>query len=202
MQNVADTLRPQFERLGLRVLVQNETPRDVIVEAFKQYNDCVLFATRTFFEGVDIQGQNLRLVIIDKLPFPAPNPLSDRQAEMLKRWATESGNFKPWEIDKLPFDMISIPEMTIAVKQGVGRLIRTQSDFGVVAILDTRIWTKHYGRMKVVPSLPSTEVYHSFYQLTYWAEEEAPGHIGRAVTEQEEKMVKLVQGFNAGVLQM
>jgi len=102
----------------------------------------VLFATRSFWEGVDIPGSALSLVIIDKLPFaPHRDPVTQYRHQLIR---DRGGN---------PFEEMTLPEAILALKQGVGRLIRTETDRGVVALLDSRINTKRYGQ-KIVASLP------------------------------------------------
>jgi len=102
----------------------------------------VLFATKSFWEGVDIPGASLSLVIIDKLPFtPHFDPVVQHRHQHIR---DQGGN---------PFDEMTLPEAILALKQGVGRLIRTETDRGVIAILDSRINTKRYGQ-QIVASLP------------------------------------------------
>lgn len=108
----------------------------------------MLFATKSFWEGVDIQGDNLRTIVIDKLPFPAPHPLT----EAIK--AAGAGN---WHSVDLPLAITDL-------KQGVGRLIRTANDKGVIAVLDTRIRTAQYGRDNILPSLPPSPLVSNYWQ--------------------------------------
>ncbi|HEX5138710.1 MAG TPA: ATP-dependent DNA helicase [Planctomycetota bacterium] len=106
-----------------------------IVAAFKERDDCVLFATDTFWQGIDVRGRNLRLVIITRLPFAVPDhPL---QQARLERIEEEGGD---------PFKQYSLPQAVLKLRQGFGRLIRSHDDEGTVAILDPRIVTKSYGR--------------------------------------------------------
>jgi Rad3-related DNA helicase len=105
-------------------------------------NGAVLFATRSFWEGVDVPGSALSLVIIDKLPFmPQFDPVIQYRQQLIR---DQGGN---------PFDEMTLPEAILALKQGVGRLIRTETDRGVIAILDSRINTRRYGQ-QIVASLP------------------------------------------------
>ena len=102
----------------------------------------VLFATKSFWEGVDVPGDALSLVIIDKLPFaPHRDPVIQHRDQLVR---DAGGN---------PFGQFMLPEAILALKQGVGRLIRTETDRGVMAILDSRINTKRYGA-QIVASLP------------------------------------------------
>ncbi len=122
--------------------MQGEAPKRVLLERFRAAGDAVLFATSSFWEGVDVPGRALRLVIIDKLPFDAPNdPVTAARIARL----TEDG------LDA--FDAYQVPTAAIALKQGFGRLIRTRSDTGIVAILDRRLLTRNYGRT-LLESLP------------------------------------------------
>lgn len=154
MNNALRNLRQIFEYRGWPVLVQGEYPKLTLVEKFKTSGKAVLFATKSFWEGVDIQGEALRLVVIDKLPFEAPNPINTAQEAALREYAkTElglSGNKAEW----YPFNALRVPKMITDLKQGSGRLIRTAQDYGVIAILDPRIRTTDYGRRMVLPSLP------------------------------------------------
>ncbi len=122
--------------------MQGEAPKRVLLERFRAAGDAVLFATSSFWEGVDVPGRALRLVIIDKLPFDAPNdPVTSARIARL----TQAG------LDA--FDAYQVPTAAIALKQGFGRLIRTRGDAGVVAILDRRLLTRGYGRT-LLDSLP------------------------------------------------
>ncbi len=147
MEHVAEKLRPS---LPWPVLVQGDQPRSELLRLFKSTPHCVLFATRSFWEGVDVPGDALSLVIIDKLPFPSPSdPLHAARSE---RIVEQGGN---------AFTEYTLPMMTLNLKQGFGRLIRTKSDRGVVAILDNRLSAKRYGN-GVVASLPPARVSRSF----------------------------------------
>jgi ATP-dependent DNA helicase DinG len=169
MQHVSDKLR---EKLPWPVLVQGELPRSELLRLFKTVPHCVLFGTRSFWEGVDVPGDALSLVSIDKLPFPSPrDPLHEARTARIEK---NGGN---------SFFEYTLPLMTLALKQGFGRLIRTKTDRGVVAILDNRLITKRYGSM-VLRSLPPARVTRRFsdvhrffsiadleadYALTVWA---------------------------------
>ncbi len=120
----------------------------------------VLFATRSFWEGVDIPGAALSLVIIDKLPFtPHRDPVEQYRQQLIR---DRGGN---------PFDEMTLPEAILALKQGVGRLIRTETDRGVIAILDSRINTKRYGQ-KIIASLPRARRTRSIQDVrAFFAEE-------------------------------
>jgi len=123
---------------------QGMASRGELLDLFRGDRDgAVLFATRSFWQGVDIPGEALSLVIIDKLPFaPYKDPVIEHRQERIRE---AGGN---------PFLAYLLPEAILALKQGVGRLIRAETDRGVMAILDSRINTKRYGR-RVIESLPS-----------------------------------------------
>lgn len=144
MKHCCDALRQTFSA-RFPVYVQGELPKLEIARRFKADGNAVLFATKSFWEGVDIPGDALRCVIIDKMPFAAPSPLHKA------REATTTN----------PFADIALPEMIIDLKQGVGRLVRRSTDKGVIAILDSRIRSKPYGRNIVLKSLPPAKLTHS-----------------------------------------
>lgn len=145
MEESYKALAPQFTRAGLTVMKQGDAPNPVLIREFKADGNAVLFALRTFFEGVDIQGRALRLVVLDKLPFAVPSDLVlQARAELIERkyndkWAS--------------FRMLTIPSMILILSQGFGRLIRHAEDRGVVAILDPRLNSKGYGR-QILGALP------------------------------------------------
>jgi ATP-dependent DNA helicase DinG len=117
-----------------------------IAATFKDDEHSVLFALKSFFTGVDFSGDTCRLVVIDKLPFPVPTePVFQARSEQIER---NGGN---------SFGSLTIPAMTLTLEQGYGRLIRSKSDKGVVAILDSRLTSTGYGK-KIVRSLPDSPV--------------------------------------------
>ncbi|MDR0479330.1 MAG: ATP-dependent DNA helicase, partial [Burkholderiaceae bacterium] len=137
------------ERLGatLDVLVQGQLPKRVILERFLQGGadggrGCVLVASGSFWQGVDVPGDALQLVVIDKLPFPPPgDPLVDARSRRLQAQG------------RSPFADFSLPEAAVALKQGAGRLIRRETDRGIIVICDTRLTTMSYGR-RLLAALP------------------------------------------------
>ena len=143
-----------------RVFVQGQQSRTFIVEQFRdealmESNPAVLFGTRTFFEGVDIAGRGLELVILDNLPFPVPSePVYAAKCRRLARQEPDPRKAK-WA----HFRPLTIPMVTTVVKQVAGRLIRTATDRGVVAILDRRIVENGYGAgmRRALPPMPLTE---------------------------------------------
>jgi ATP-dependent DNA helicase DinG len=129
-------------RLPFDCLMQGTKANRKLAEEFTSDPNSVLFATRSFFTGVDFQGDTCRLVIIDKLPFPVPSdPIVEARCENIK---ARGGN---------DFQEYTIPVMVLTLKQGVGRLIRHRNDRGVMAILDPRLTTKGYGT-KILQALP------------------------------------------------
>jgi ATP-dependent DNA helicase DinG len=118
------------------MLVQGEAPRESLLKRFREDPHSVLLGTSSFWEGVDVRGPALVLVVIDKLPFASPDdPLLKARLEGIRR---RGGN---------PFFEHQLPQAVLALKQGFGRLIRDREDFGVVAICDPRLRTKAYGRL-------------------------------------------------------
>ena len=142
-----------FAARGLAVLVQGEMPKLELARRFRQDGNAVLFATKSFFEGVSIDGAALRLVVVDKMPFEAPTPLTQAmEADMLDKARTAGISGKSLEM--YPFNHLRVPRMIIELKQALGRLIRTSTDTGVMAVLDSRVRASMYGRSAVIPSLP------------------------------------------------
>jgi ATP-dependent DNA helicase DinG len=124
------------------VLVQGDASRDQLLRRFREAGNAVLLGTGSFWEGVDVKGKALAVVVIDKLPFAAPDdPLLKARLDAIRQ---QGGN---------PFFDEQVPQAVIALKQGVGRLIRDPGDFGVVAVCDNRLVTKGYGRA-FLASLP------------------------------------------------
>lgn len=150
LQQVRDRLTPKDKPLIWPMRAQGDAPRDALLTWFKSTPYSVLLATRSFWEGVDIPGDNLSLVVLDKMPFPTPgDPLhSARMA------AIDSGGGNS-------FGDYMTPLMTLALKQGFGRLIRRATDQGVVAILDERLSSKGYGR-QARNDLPSARFSREF----------------------------------------
>jgi ATP-dependent DNA helicase DinG len=129
-------LQQRFPDPPFPVLVQGEAPREALLTRFRALGNAVLLATGSFWEGVDVKGDALSIVAIDKLPFAAPDdPVLAARLEGIRR---RGGN---------PFVEHQLPQAILALKQGVGRLIRDVDDFGVIVIGDPRIRTKNYGRI-------------------------------------------------------
>ncbi len=143
LNNVYDDIRPTFEMENVPLLGQGKDGgRHVIMNRFKKAENSFLLGTDSFWEGVDVPGKALEIVVITKLPFDVPSePVIQAKSELIKK---QGGN---------PFMEYSIPEAVIRFRQGFGRLIRSHSDYGVVIVLDNRVIKKLYGRI-FLQSLP------------------------------------------------
>jgi ATP-dependent DNA helicase DinG len=146
MQHVAGALEKFFVANEMNLLVQGGgAPRSKLLEQFKSTPRSVLFGTDSFWGGVDVPGEALSNVIITRLPFAVPDhPLIEAKLELIEERGGD------------PFTEYSLPEAVLKLRQGVGRLIRTKTDQGIVVILDNRIMTKPYGRtfMQALPKCP------------------------------------------------
>ncbi len=135
-------------RVGFVLLVQGTAPREVLLERFRALDRAVLLGTYSFWEGVDVRGPALSVVVIDKLPFAAPgDPLLEARCARIR----ERGGS--------PFRDCLLPQAVVALKQGVGRLIRDAEDRGVVVLCDPRLRTRSYGAvfLRSLPPMPLTE---------------------------------------------
>lgn len=132
LQTAAVLLEREYD---LVCLVQGALPKKQLLEKFREIPRCILLATQSFWEGIDVRGAGLRLLVIDKLPFASPdNPLVDAQIQHI---TANGGN---------AFRDYSLPEAAITLKQGFGRLIREESDRGLFVLGDTRMMTRNYGK--------------------------------------------------------
>ncbi len=139
LQQAADWLR---ERSDYPLLVQGSAPRSLLLEQFRDSGNGILLGTASFWEGVDVIGDALSLVVIDKLPFAAPDdPVMEAHGDRLR---SEGGN---------PFMDLALPQAVISLKQGAGRLIRDVEDRGVLVLCDPRLHTRRYGQI-FIDSLP------------------------------------------------
>ena len=139
-----------YELVSMRVnypcFVQGTMSKTGLLDRFKSTRNAVLFATSSFWQGVDVRGDQLSCVIIDKLPFAVP---TDPIVAARTKFIDEQGGMSFFEY--------SVPNAVISLKQGVGRLIRSASDKGVIALLDSRLRTKRYGR-DFLNSLPRMRI--------------------------------------------
>jgi ATP-dependent DNA helicase DinG len=132
----------KLQEAGITLLSQGEYQRNYIIQTFKNYDHQIIFGTASFWEGIDIKGDNLKYLIIMKLPFPVPSePVA---AARMEKMSQEGKN---------PFYHYSLPRAVIKFKQGFGRLIRSKQDQGIVISLDNRLLTKSYGQV-FLKSLP------------------------------------------------
>ncbi len=141
-----------WDKTDYPIFAQGEMPPARLTDEFKKAGNGVLLGTASFWEGVDVPGDALSLVIMDKLPFATPDAPTERAREKAIKEA--GGN---------AFGDYSLPRAQIRLKQGFGRLLRTETDRGVVAILDTRLYTKSYGRdfLRDLPPCPRTDAIES-----------------------------------------
>nr|WP_236599701.1 ATP-dependent DNA helicase [Ramlibacter alkalitolerans] len=148
LRAIGEQLQAHFAGSGeLEVLVQGQSPKRRLIERFREgaahgHAGCILVASASFWEGVDVPGEALQLVIIDKLPFPPPgDPLVEARSQRLESQG------------RSPFNDYFVPEAAVALKQGAGRLIRRETDQGVLVVCDTRLVQMGYGR-RLLAALP------------------------------------------------
>lgn len=147
MRRVGEELESFFEDLDIELYVQGTgLPRSAMLEKFRKNIDSVLFGLDSFWQGVDVPGDSLSNVIITRLPFVTPDhPLTEARLELIRQ---RGGN---------PFMEYTLPEAVLKFRQGIGRLIRTQSDHGIVVVLDSRILNKYYGS-RFLEAMPKCSV--------------------------------------------
>ncbi|MFT4512803.1 MAG: ATP-dependent DNA helicase DinG [Planctomycetota bacterium] len=147
VRNLAQTLRGRLNDEGIELLVQGEAPLSRLLERKREEETSVLIGTDSLWEGIDVRGEALSLLVVTKLPFASPgHPLTQARMKLLK------------ERGKDPFGDHSLPEAILKFRQGFGRLIRGGSDRGKVVLMDPRVRTKGYGR-KFVKALPFSDDY-------------------------------------------
>jgi ATP-dependent DNA helicase DinG len=148
LRAIGEQLQARFAGgMELEVLVQGQWPKRRLIERFREgaadgKPGCVLVASASFWEGIDVPGDALELVIIDKLPFPPPgDPLVEARGQRLEAQG------------RSPFNEYFVPEAAVALKQGAGRLIRRETDRGLLVVCDIRLATMSYGR-RLLAALP------------------------------------------------
>ena len=166
MRRLAARCRPALR--GRPIYLQGEAPKAALLERFRADGDALLFATMSFWEGVDVPGDALRLVVVDRLPFAVP---SDPLVEARCRRLEEEG--------EAPFIRYLVPSAALLLKQAFGRLVRSRSDRGIVAVLDARLRTKGYGRV-FLRSLPEATRCDDFDAVTaFWSAASPAGSSAR-----------------------
>ncbi|MDD2546509.1 MAG: ATP-dependent DNA helicase [Burkholderiaceae bacterium] len=147
MRSIGQALQTRLDGSGLEVLVQGDWPKRYLMERFREGASagrpgCVLVASASFWEGFDVPGEALQLLVIDKLPFPPPgDPLVEARVQRIERSGGKA------------FTAYAVPEAAVALKQGAGRLIRTETDRGVLVVADSRLATMGYGK-RLLSALP------------------------------------------------
>ncbi|NML87163.1 ATP-dependent DNA helicase [Polaromonas sp.] len=151
LRTIGEALAEAFEASDeVQVLIQGDMPKRALIERFRAGNSnagkgCVLVASASFWEGIDVPGDALQLVIIDKLPFPPPNdPMAEARSKLLESQGRSA------------FNDYFLPEAAVALKQGAGRLIRRETDQGVLVVCDSRLVSMGYGR-RLLRALPAMQ---------------------------------------------
>jgi ATP-dependent DNA helicase DinG len=140
-------------RLSYPILIQGEAPKEQLLETFRATPHAVLLATSSFWQGVDVAGDQLSCVIVDKLPFASPgDPVVAARIERLRNRGQNA------------FGEYQVPVAVLMLKQGLGRLIRSASDHGILAVLDSRLLRKSYGR-RFLESLPKARLVHEIEEV-------------------------------------
>jgi len=157
LRQIGETLSESLAGDEISVLVQGQQSKRELIERFRaQDSASVLVASASFWEGVDIAGDALQCVIIDKLPFPPPgDPLVEARSKRLEAQGRSS------------FNDYSIPEAAIALKQGTGRLIRSEGDVGVLVVCDPRLVQMGYGR-RLIAGLPTMPILRTSDAWQQW----------------------------------
>ena len=150
--------------LSYPIFVQGTAPRSQLLKRFRETPHAVLLATSSFWQGVDVIGEALSCVIIDKLPFASPgDPITAARIEAIRARGGE------------PFDEYQVPLAVLALQQGLGRLIRHRRDRGILAVLDPRLRTKGYGR-RFLASLPPAPVVHDLSRIAHFFNDKYPSN--------------------------
>lgn len=167
LQQIAATLRDEFSRRGLdiQVLVQGESPKRTLMQAFRARPASVLVGSQSFWEGIDMPGDALQCVVIDKLPFPPPNdPLVEARVKQLQA------------AGRNPFVDYFVAEAAVSLKQGGGRLIRSETDRGLLVVCDPRMAQMQYGK-RLRNALPPMGWLTSEDEALDWLRELAAAHV-------------------------
>jgi ATP-dependent DNA helicase DinG len=147
LKTIGDDMAESLDGSGIVVLVQGSAPKRELVTRFREgategKPGCVLVASASFWEGIDVPGNALQMVIIDKLPFPPPgDPLVEARAQKIESEG------------RSPFNDYFVPEAAVSLKQGAGRLIRRETDCGILVLCDTRLVQMGYGK-RLLNALP------------------------------------------------
>jgi len=161
---VADAIAAQPEAAGLTVLVQGTGPRRTLLQRYGDGHGCVLVGSASFWEGIDMPGDALQCVLIDKLPFPPPgDPLVEARVRQLRQQGRN------------PFDDYFVAEAAVSLKQGAGRLIRTETDRGLLVLCDPRLRRMAYGR-RLLAALPQMGRVDEEAEALDWLAELAARH--------------------------
>jgi ATP-dependent DNA helicase DinG len=150
--------------VGRPLLLQGQAPKAALIERFRVEGNAVLVATLSFWQGVDVPGSALRLVVLEKAPFPVPSDPIVRARSFALEQAGES-----------PFTRLHLPLAQLTLKQGFGRLIRSERDYGVVALLDGRVHRRGYGRRLLEGLPPARRVTELALVNAFWAEQRSSG---------------------------
>ncbi len=170
LRSAHELLAARFERDAVRypLLVQGTGSRSELLSRFRALGNAVLLGSQSFWEGVDVRGEALSMVVIDKLPFAPPDdPVLSARIEALR---AQGGN---------PFTALQLPQAVLQLKQGAGRLIRDEADRGVLMLCDPRLFTRSYGRM-IRRSLPPMRLTRESSEVRTFFETEPSATIGRA----------------------
>lgn len=168
LQTIGDALRTEFESRGdtLKVLVQGQVPKRQLIQQFLADPRAVLVGSQSFWEGIDVPGEALQCVLIDKLPFPPPNdPLVEARVRRLE------------QAGRNPFSDYFVAEAAVALKQGAGRLIRSETDRGLLVVCDPRMAGMNYGR-RLRDALPPMTPVATEAEALVWLSELAGTALG------------------------
>jgi ATP-dependent DNA helicase DinG len=173
LRRAEELLAARLAADGLPLLVQGSGSRSELLERFRALGNAVLLGSASFWEGVDVRGDALSVVVIDKLPFAPPDdPVLAARIDALR---ARGGN---------PFSELQLPQAILQLKQGAGRLIRDETDRGVLVLCDPRLFTRSYGRL-VRASLPPMRITRETAEATAFFAAAGPVRIPPAPTTKE-----------------